>query len=66
MEMRKLYRCHDHHVISGVCAGIAEYFSIDFAIVRLAFIFVTLVTGIFPGLIVYIIAALMLPLKPHA
>ena len=64
--MKKLYRSREHHVISGVCAGLAEYFDIDPAIVRLAFIFIGLITGIIPALIVYIIAALALPLKPHA
>ena len=49
--------------LSGVCAGIAEYFDFDVTIIRLAMLFFILVTGIFPGLIFYIIAAIVMPEK---
>ena len=61
-----MFRCRTHHVISGVCAGIGEYFNVDPALIRLAYIFVTLISGLVPGIIVYVIAAIFIPIKPHA
>ncbi len=48
-------------ILSGVLGGIAEYFNFDPAWVRIiggAFI---IFTGIFPGLLLYIIAAIAMP-----
>lgn len=58
---KKLYRSRDHRVVSGVMGGLGEYFSLDPLILRIVLILVILVTGIFPGVIAYIIAAFMVP-----
>lgn len=42
----------------GVAGGIAEYFDVDPSLVRLAFLLFTIAGG--PGLIVYIILAIIL------
>ncbi|TAK89666.1 PspC domain-containing protein [Patescibacteria group bacterium] len=47
--------------LSGVCGGIAEYFEFDPTIVRLGMAFFILVTGVFPGLIFYVVAAIVMP-----
>lgn len=52
--------------ISGVCAGIADYFGWDVTLVRLAMALFILITGVFPGLIFYIIAALVMPSEGDA
>ena len=36
MNGKRLYKSRDNRMISGVCAGIAEYFGIDPTLVRLA------------------------------
>ena len=36
MNGKKLYKSRDNRMISGVCAGIAEYFNMDPTIIRLA------------------------------
>ena len=59
---KKLYKSNDNKKLDGVCAGIGEYFDIDPTLVRLAWVFVTLVAG--AGLIAYIIAAIVIPRKP--
>ncbi len=41
---KRLYRSRDDRLISGVCAGLAEYIDIDPTIVRLLF-----VLGLFAG-----------------
>lgn len=47
--------------ISGVCSGVAEYFGLDVALVRLLWIVVTAFSGFAPGIIAYIMAAVVLP-----
>ena len=49
-------------MIDGVCAGIAEYFNLDPTLVRLAFV-VLACSG--SGLLIYIIAAIIMPRKPE-
>jgi phage shock protein C len=56
---RRLYRMKQNAVIAGVSAGLAEYFNIDPAIVRLIFVLATIFGG--SGIIVYIILWIILP-----
>jgi phage shock protein C len=58
--MKKLYLSKDKKV-AGVCGGIGEYFDIDPTLVRLAWVVGTIFTGIVPGVIGYIIAAIIMP-----
>ncbi len=62
MEPRKLYRIREKRVICGVCAGVAEYFNIDAAIVRILWAAAAFAWSI--GFWAYIIAAIVLPDKP--
>lgn len=50
---RRLYRDADDKVIGGVCAGFANYFSIDVVVVRIVFLVLGLFTGF--GFILYLI-----------
>ena len=58
---KKLYRSSTDKKIAGVCGGIAEYMNVDSTIVRL--IAVLLVFGCGSGLLAYIVAALIMPVK---
>lgn len=49
-------------MICGVCGGIAEYFDIDPTLVRLGFVLLSIFAG--GGLLAYIIAAIIIPVKP--
>jgi phage shock protein C len=62
---KRMYLSSSDKKISGVCGGIAEYFDIDSTLVRLAWIIVTVVTGIIPGIIGYLIAAIVMPQRPE-
>ena len=57
---KKLYRSNDKK-ICGVCGGIAEYFDLDPTIMRLLWVVLTLFTTVFPGVLAYIICALIVP-----
>ncbi len=61
--MKKLYRSKKQRVLTGVCGGLAEYLNKDPNIVRLVYVLLTLITHVFPLLIVYILAAWLLPEK---
>ncbi len=62
-EMAKqLFRSENNKMIGGVCAGLAEYFDIDSSLARLIFVALTLVTAVFPMLIFYIVAWIVIPL----
>lgn len=57
--MKQLYKSSNEKVISGVCAGIAEYFQIEYWIVRLLVVALLLIK---PSLvIIYLIMAGTLP-----
>jgi len=62
MKEKRLYRVNEGKILCGVCMGLSEYFEIDVTIVRLIWIFISLVYG--SGLLLYIIAALIMPIKP--
>lgn len=61
--MKRLYRSRDERMIAGVAGGIAQYFSIDPTLVRLAFVGFTLAGG-GSGLLAYLILAVLMPLEP--
>jgi phage shock protein PspC (stress-responsive transcriptional regulator) len=61
---RKLYRSQTNRMIAGVCGGIAEYFNIDPALVRILWIPFTVFGGW--GFIAYIVGIFVIPLNPHA
>ena len=62
MKNKKLYRVNEGKKLCGVCMGLSEYFEIDVTIVRLIWVFISLVYG--SGILLYIIAALIMPIKP--
>lgn len=49
--------------LAGVCAGIAEYFNLDPTLVRVAYVLISFCCTGFPGLLLYIILALIMPEK---
>jgi phage shock protein C len=50
----------------GIIGGFGEYFQIDATLLRILFILFVIVTGIFPGVIAYLIAIFIIPLPPGA
>ena len=60
---KRLYRAEEGKMICGVCAGIAEYFDIDPTLVRLGTVLLALTPC--SGLLLYIIAALIIPVKSN-
>jgi len=61
MNGKKLYKNVTNKKISGVCSGLADYFDFDVTVIRLLWACVTVFTGVVPGVVIYIIAALVMP-----
>jgi len=62
--MKKLYRSTKNRMISGVCAGIGETFNVDPTIIRLIWALISIFTAFMGGVILYIVAAIIIPQDP--
>jgi len=61
---RRLYRSQTESVIAGVAGGVAEYFDLDPAIVRVVWALLAIITGgVF--FILYIVMWIVVPLAPE-
>lgn len=58
--MKKLTKSNDKK-LCGVCAGLAEYLDIDPTVARLAYAALTIMSACFPGVLLYIVMALVMP-----
>ena len=58
---KKLYLSTIDKKWAGVCGGIAEYFSIDSTLVRLAWVLITIFSVGIGGLVAYLIAWAVIP-----
>jgi phage shock protein PspC (stress-responsive transcriptional regulator) len=63
--MKKLYLSKTDRKILGVCGGLSEMLKADSTLIRLAFVFLCIITGILPLVITYIIAGIITPEKPQ-
>ena len=61
MEGKRLYKTNQNKLLCGVCAGVAEYINLDPSVVRLLWVLLSCMA--FAGVILYIVAALILPEK---
>lgn len=64
--MKKLYKSTTDKKVSGVAAGMAHYFGIDVTLSRIIWFVFILVTGFFPGLLLYIVLAWILPTEDES
>jgi phage shock protein C len=58
---RRLTRSVEDRQIAGVCAGIAKYMGWDVALVRVAYVVLSIASIGFPGVLVYIIMWIVVP-----
>ncbi|WP_164837167.1 envelope stress response membrane protein PspC [Vibrio alfacsensis] len=64
MNKRELYRDPQNGKISGVCAGIANYFGAEVWLIRIVVISAALLGGTFLVLLAYVALAFMLEKQP--
>jgi phage shock protein C len=60
---KKLYRSRNDRMIAGVCGGLATYFNIDPAIIRVIAVILLLPGGL-PGFVPYVILWIIVPVEP--
>jgi len=58
---KRLTRSTSDRQLGGVCAGLAHYANLDPTLMRVIVVVLTLLTGILPGLIGYLVLAIMIP-----
>ena len=63
MDVRRpLRRSRRHRMIAGVCGGLAEWLGWDPTLVRVLYVVASVVSVAFPGILVYAILWLIVPL----
>ena len=64
MAEKKLQRSVNK-MVAGVCGGIAEYFDVDPTLIRVVYVALTIFSAAFPGVLLYLIMALLMPQAEH-
>lgn len=60
---KKLYLSKTNKKWAGVLGGLGEYLDIDPTFLRIFWIAITILTGIIPGLLIYLFAWMVMPEK---
>ena len=64
-SVKKLYKSRANVKLDGVCAGMGDYLGIDPTLVRVIILVAIITSGIVPGLLVYLLAAIIIPRNPE-
>jgi phage shock protein C len=63
MPTGPLVRSRDDRIIAGVCGGIAQWLGWDSTAVRVLYVLVSIFSAGFPGILVYIVLWVVMPLE---
>ncbi len=61
VQGQRLSRSGSDRMLAGVCGGLAAYFELDATIVRLVWAGVTAFTAVIPGVLVYLLFVVIVP-----
>ena len=62
-QPKRLYLSNKNRKIAGFCGGLAEYLNVDPTVIRVIYVFFTLISmGV--GILLYVIAWLIIPRNP--
>jgi phage shock protein C len=59
-----LARSRRNRMIAGVCGGLAQSLGWDPTLVRVLYVFVSVISVAFPGILVYLVLWVVMPLSP--
>jgi phage shock protein C len=62
---RPLRRSRRHRILGGVCGGVANWLGWNPTLVRIAYVAVSVCSAAFPGVLVYLVLWLLMPLEDH-
>ena len=63
---KRLFRRSRDKIVGGVCSGLADYANVDVTLIRLITLFGVIASGIFPGLFLYLLCIIIIPLDVNA
>jgi phage shock protein C len=63
MPENQLVRTRDDRMIAGVCGGLARWLGWDPTAMRILYVLVSVFSAGFPGILAYIILAVVMPLE---
>jgi phage shock protein C len=63
MPTGPLVRTRNDRMIAGVCGGLARWLGWDSTAVRVLYVLLSIISAAFPGILVYIILAIVMPLE---
>jgi phage shock protein C len=63
MAEGQLVRSRGDRMIAGVCGGLAKWLGWDSTAVRVLYVLFSIFSAAFPGILVYIILAIVMPLE---
>ena len=58
-----LVRSSRHKIIAGVCGGLADWLGWDVTLVRVLYVLISIASVAFPGILVYLILWLVMPMS---
>lgn len=61
--MNKKLKRSKNQLVAGVCAGFAEYLGWDVTLVRVLYALISIFSAGFPGILVYIVCWLIMPVE---
>jgi phage shock protein C len=61
LASRRLRRSTGDRMLVGVCGGLGHYLGIDSTLIRVLYAVVTVFTALVPGILLYVILALVVP-----
>ncbi len=61
-EYRVLRRSRSDKIIAGVCGGLAQFFGLSATNMRILYVILAAISVAFPGIIVYIVLWMLIPL----
>lgn len=63
MKNVKLVRSRKDKMLCGIFGGLSPLLNIDSTILRLAYALITIFTGVMPGVFIYFLCAIIIPLE---
>ncbi len=61
---KKLYRSTSDKMLCGVLGGLADYLNVDATLIRILYAALSVFSAGFPGIVLYIICAIVIPEEP--
>ncbi|WP_295729585.1 PspC domain-containing protein [uncultured Limosilactobacillus sp.] len=62
---KQLTKSNSNRIIAGVLGGIAEYWNVKPNVVRVVYLVLTALTSFVPGIVIYLMLAVLMPDDPH-